>query len=333
MKKIVSFGLIFLSVLLLSACQGNRPLKDDEDFGLAQVKDYEELTRLINDSNKTNWLFDRLSPQMEADGVDDSSGGDESSDHSSTNVQVDGVDEGDIVKTDGNIIITIADNRLNVIRVLEDGQMEIIMQSAMDLAYAYYTDLYLTDDYIIAIGYHYEYTYFTNDGSVIEDGITTDDYYYGYGNSATFVEIYNRDDYTLKDTFEISGYLMTSRLIDNQLIFISNMSVFLHEDIDPRPYVKENEDISVVDYEDIKYIPDTSYNNFVMITSILLDSTNTIETEVFLGSGWWSNIYINTEEIYIATTYYDFSVFGESKPNGLLVSYIFNEEGLEFGGS
>jgi uncharacterized secreted protein with C-terminal beta-propeller domain len=70
-----------------------------------------------------------------------------------------------------------------------------------------------------------------------------------------------------------------------------------------------------------------------MLTSIVLGDENTIDTDVFLGSGWWSNIYINTEEIYLATTYYDFSVFGESRQYGLLVSYLFTEEGIAFGGA
>lgn len=335
MKRIMLFSLMILSIGILAACSANRPTIDDDDYGLAQIKDYEELSRLIEDSQQTYWLFDRLTPSMEADGaLDDSANeGSTNTDHSETNVQVEGVDEGDIVKTDGNIIITIADNRLNVIRVLTDGQMEIVMQSTVDLTYAYYTDLYLTEDYIIAIGYHYEYTYFDQDGSEMNDTMIHDDYYYGYGRSATFVEVYNREDYSLQDTFEISGYLMTSRLIDNQLIFISNMSVMLREDVDPRPYIKENGEATLVDYSDIKYIPDTSYDNFVMITSVLLGDDNTIETNVFLGSGWWSNIYINQNEIYLATTYYDWSVFGETRQYGLLISYLFDENGVTFGGA
>jgi hypothetical protein len=84
---------------------------------------------------------DRLSDESE--GVDGS--------FSTTNVQVDGVDEPDIVKTDGDRILAITGETLHYIDVAEDGvtgtkRGSIVLGSETQYAYGYGYEIFITDD-------------------------------------------------------------------------------------------------------------------------------------------------------------------------------------------
>ena len=47
-------------------------------------------------------------------------------DYSKTNIQVENVDEADIVKTDGEYIYSVADDKVIITKVLDDGSFEVI---------------------------------------------------------------------------------------------------------------------------------------------------------------------------------------------------------------
>ncbi len=79
-----------------------------------------------------------------------------SRDYIKTNVQVGGVDEADIIKTDGYQIY-YASRYQNHIRIITIGDAyEIILEDSIDLGDVYIDGIYLTEDYLVVIGYVYE---------------------------------------------------------------------------------------------------------------------------------------------------------------------------------
>ncbi len=350
MKRLLTATLFALVMMVFLSCStAPKPVMDQEDFGLARVSDQEELTRLLQ-ADKNNSIFSLFGDIMmtregamedDAVGAPDESqdagmGGDE---HSQTNVQVEGIDEGDIIKTDGNRIYSLAGNRLHVIDILGNGEMSVAMVNELDRAYgSWYSELYITDDYLIVIGAHYDYAELHPDAPQSDaedvDGIRPW-VGYGWGLMVTRIELYDIESLELSETFEISGSLMTSRLIDDHLYLISNHNVpYQNNDVDPRPFFKHGDETITPEYTDIKYLPGMPYRSFTVISHIHLDASPLLEYDIFLGNSGWGNFYVSRSGIYLATILYEQTPFGRWNHYGKLISYLIEEDGsVSYGGA
>ncbi len=327
----VAIGAIILS--------GRAPLIESGDYGLAQVRDADELRDLID----TN--YNRDTPETgDYENTASSSttamtdGESQTEDHSETNIQVEGVDEGDIIKTDGNRIYKINYNRLQVVDVLQNGAMELVLDNTMTTenesnSYTYFSDIYLSDDYLIVLGQRY--TYFTYETNFGENEIYLD-YMYWYGIPQTVVLLYDLDDLSLDHELEINGSIISSRRIDNRLYVISNhYPVMVEEDDDPRPVFKMDEEVIVPSISDIKYNQGMPTESFTIISTIFLNEEPTLEFDIFLGVSSWGIIYVSPNAIYLASYYYVYNQFTQTYGSyGLMMSYLFEADGtVTFGGS
>lgn len=338
MKKIYTFIAFFLTALFLQACTiPFNPKLDEGDFGLAVIRDYDELLLLMKENErefKYRNFTDFFAPEVASTEFDDASSN--SSSFSKTNVQVDGVDEGDVVKTDGNRIYRISYNRLIAIDV-KDNTMEVVLNEVLnstnsDTQSTYYSDIYLTNTKLIVVGQRYEHYLMTREGDRFN---STMDFWYQFGLPQVLVHIYDLQTLELEDTIEISGYYQTTRIINDTLYVISTQDVYTYDDsIDPRPLITLNESTYIPQYEDIKYIPDSVYQAFSVITTIPLSNVEDIKMDVYLGAQSWGNIYVSLKGIYFAsnTYFYDEETQTYSQ-QGHLMSYLFDEDGfISFGG-
>jgi inhibitor of cysteine peptidase len=338
MKKIFIL-LSFLTVaLFLQACTiPLDPKLDESDFGLAVIRDYDELRLLMKENDnslKYRNFTDDFAPEVAADASEDSSS--DSTSFSKTNVQVSGVDEGDVVKTDGDRIYRISYNRLVAIDI-NDGLMDIVLNEVLDSSNSdtqstYYSDLYITDTKLIVIGQRYEYYLMTRGGEKFDSLV---DFWYRYGLPQVLVQVYDLDTLVLEDTIEISGYYQTTRIINDMLYVISTQDIYTYDDsIDPRPFFTLNEQTFTPEYSDIKYIPESVYQAFSVITTIPLSSIDDIEMDVYLGSQSWGNIYVSLKGIYFASNTYFYNETTDTYiQQGHLMSYVFDADGfISFGG-
>ncbi len=164
--------MVVLSVFFTSACGtiiiGNTPSANVET-ALPAVKDYQNLVKLLKnmESQQRNSFFrggmatmDLAMPQAEmAKSVDGASsapafagaGGD----YSTTNVQVQGVDEADIVKTDGRYIYQVHMNQVIIAEVRPANQMKIVNTITATEDTFYPSEIYLDDKYLVVIGNTY----------------------------------------------------------------------------------------------------------------------------------------------------------------------------------
>lgn len=337
MKKILFLSITLLVSIFLIGCEtrSTDPLLDQTDLGLAQVRDYEEFTTIVEASNYYRMYTDVATPEAVEDAMTDGSANEK--DYSETNVQVSGVDEGDIIKTDGDRIYRISYNSLIVVEV-NGAEMTIVLNDQLDTqnddsSYTYYRDLYLTDDYLVVIGQRYDYVLYTLEG---EEVIYSDAlYWYYWGIPQTVVQLYDIQTLEKADTIEISGNYLTTRLIDQTLYVISNHDIYLYEDaVDPRPTLIVNDTSTTPEYTDIKYIPDSTLQTFTVITSVQLNEDVRADMDVYLGTAYWGNIYVSHEGIYFATNTYYYDELEDMWYNqGLVMSYLFAEDGsVYFGG-
>ena len=76
-------------------------------------------------------------------------GGGGSDDFSETNVQVEGVDEADIIKTDGEYIYTVVKNDLFIIKAYPADKAEVLTKIAFK---SRPQDIYINDNYLVIYG-------------------------------------------------------------------------------------------------------------------------------------------------------------------------------------
>ena len=349
MKKwLAVMSLLFVSTL--AACASDNPPADpgvNTATGLSHVESVDALKTIVepylNEYRSTDgWFFstrvfstmatpevDMAMDAPEAEGTSTETGG-----SSETNVQIEGVDEGDIIKTDGERIYRIQGNTLTVIELLGDGAMETVLSLSMDSeneepSYTYYQELYLTDQYIVATGQR-QMMY-----SFIGDAMYRSLPVFEWGSPFSTVTIIDKTTLEVVDVFDISGSINTSRMIDDQLYVMSYHSIYsLEDDFNPLPVFKENGEEITPNVQDVSYIPGTPLESFTIITHIDLSGEPAMDHEILLGAMSWGQVYVDLDGIYFASSRYelnestnDYSVYGE------LISYTFNDDNsLSFGG-
>jgi len=159
--------------------------------------------------------------------------GDSDQYYSSTNVQVAGVDEADIVKTDGKYIYLTDDLQVDIYRAYPPTDMSLASsidvkaaaESEVDLLkYIHLTGIYYVEDDNLMV-------LCTASRGAFNWAMT---YNASYNNSWMFngqlslVMIYDISDRTkpeLKRTFGTSGYLQTSRLIGDTIYLVTSSSI------------------------------------------------------------------------------------------------------------
>ena len=344
MKKIILF-VSLVSLLFLSACMrssqtpepvsGLRSLSSQAEFQ-ALVKPYFQNESAFGGLGwfRTFSATTDLAPSVGAVMTESNE-----SAVSTTNVQIEGVDEGDIIKVDANRIFRIDGQRFYVVEIVQ-GQMSLIYQEELNTTsdsngYTFYSDLYLTEQYVVVIGQRYDF-YSALEGDAMIRILPI----FNFGTPFTLIKILDRETLDTVDQFEISGSLNTSRLINDQLYVLSSHSIYsLDDEFDPRPVIRINDEERIPGYQEIKFIEGVAPEAFTMITHIDLSGSPQLSTDILLGSMGWAQIYVNLEGIYLAESRYveiqpsTFNRRGEWVQQGQLISYSFNPDGsVGFGG-
>ena len=201
-------------------------------------------------------------------------------DYSKTNVQVAGIDEGDILKTDGEYIYTITDNTLFIIEAGEDAS--VVSQVEFDNRPS---GLFVDGDRLAIFGNAYKGLEFS---IVPRYGMTT---YMIY-------DISNREEPELVKEYAFEGQYFESRMKDGTVYFLVRSG--LESRPVPMPLVMEDGVERSVPVSDIYYYP-YPYNNpeFVTVHTITFDGDLDTTTVAVEGG---QTVYMSHENLYIAST-------------------------------
>lgn len=141
--------------------------------------------------------------------------------------------------------------------------------------------------------------------------ITCDCYYGSSGKNITMAVSYDISDRkNVKEEWRIfqDGGYISSRLIGDELVLLSNYYVDISQDVDvvKETCVPENscdgKEFSRVAVNDICIMEDV-YDTSYLVASVLdIDDKNTLKTEAVLGAG--QNVYCTTETLYATSTDY-----------------------------
>lgn len=320
MKKIVLLTILFLGAFLMIGCQSQT-----EAMGLNAVGSLDSLKSLAKSRNDNVFY----GPVEDAVSGAPESGAQTKT--SKTNVQVEGVDEGDRVKVDENRIYQIFGNRLVVTSI--SGEMTTLLDETLvdeKGRYTYYNELYITEDYLVVIGFTYQYYTFDVEGREIAYDMG---FYPWYYNGATSIWVYELETLTEQNYFIVPGYQLATRLIEDKLYVITYSYINMNnEDIDPRPVYEIDGEKVIPSYDEIYYHSDLSVQVFNNITTINLGETVDLNYDIFLGSYAWGTIYVSKESIYFSNVEYSYDETTGYQETGKLIAFNFSTEGVVFGG-
>lgn len=254
-----------------------------------------------------------------------------STDYSTTNVQVEGVDEADIVKTDGKYIYQVNRDKIVVAEVYPAEEMRIV--KIIDFSDKRFTpnELYVDTKHLIVIGSTYMEMPFRayNDKkeSSEKNILPPDDYsYYRDTVKAIIYDITDKSNIKELRQVEIEGSYVSSRKIGNSLYLIANKNIYYHilKEKNKEPLMPCYRDTAIKnDFINIKcdkiyYFPGFEKPNYMIIAGINLDRINEeAKISTYLGSG--EKIYASLNNLYVAVTNYDAGTLYWGKTENTLV--------------
>ena len=228
--------------------------------------------------------------------------------YSTTNIQVENVDEADITKTDGDYIYSISNN--NVIITNVQNPKEIKIEATINGGDNLPVDLLLYNNKLVVISSKIDYN--------------SSYYYYGYTNNGkTFVEIYDISDKSepnLLKNYELDEQYYTSRCINSELYIISSGNLKKDGDIIKRTYTEDRKE-KEIELNNIKYLKDVKTNTQTLIATTNLDNVQSdIKVSSYLIDV--SNAYVSENAIYLLDQKYEYN------DNELSIKKLFGIKGV-----
>lgn len=252
--------------------------------------------------------FDAAMPAAGKAKAEIKAGAAQASDYSTTNVQVEGVDEADIVKTDGRYIYQVNGSRIVIAEVIPADKMKISKIITLEDEEMQPIELYLDDKYLVVIG--------ASGGSIpvyrpYNKALASkyDPYYRGGTVKLLIYGIENKDKIEKLREIELEGSYLSSRKIDSKLYLVANKPIYYRHmsgesGVNYTPSFRDTaikEDFINIDYGKIAYFPDCIEPNYIIAAGVNLDAPKEgVNVSTYLGSG--ENIYASEQNLYAAVT-------------------------------
>lgn len=257
---------------------------------------------------------------------------------SSTNVQVQGIDEADIVKTDGKYIYQVVDGRVNIISAKSAEKMEHVASIQFQQTFSP-SQLFLDKGQLLIIGYSYSYETDSTGKKIASDSL------YAPMNEMTRALVYDVKDPTkptLEREISLEGFLSSARKIGSKVYLIANHfpQYWLLEDnekVDLRPRYSDSvniEEVTSVTYDEIQYIPGSKEANYTTIAAFdLAEPTQEAKISTYLGSG--GQLYMSKENLYLALTNWRSADLREEAftPSTVIYKFGINQLDITFQGN
>ncbi len=226
-------------------------------------------------------------------------------DYSTTNIQVAGVDEGDIVKTDGKYIYAVSGNEVIIVDAYLASDAKEISRIKLDSSP---TGIYINGDKLAVYGQNYN----------IYNAKEYENILPRRNNNYSFLKIFDisdRSDPKQTRSFDFEGQLVNSRMIGDYVYSVtSSYNYYIYDDKFPVPMMLENGEVITINPSspadkacgrcvspDVYYfdIPYYSYN-FTTVSSLnIKNGAEKINSEVYLLDGQQNSMFVSEGNIYI----------------------------------
>jgi len=264
---------------------------------ISRFSSYEELKEFVNTNTQDKGMLnmpDRFwSGSAEEDALAPAPAP-AASDYSTTNIQVAGVDEADIIKTDGDYIYLVSENRTIIVKADPPEQAQILSEIELE---GTVIGIFINGDRLVVFEQETPYYLYYDDMPVVKES------YVPYISPTIAIKIYDvsdRENPRLQRELSADGQYVSSRMIGDYAYVVVNEPVYEEEgELSlPEIYVGGNE--TEIPATDIYYC--NVYDYYYMYTTIMAINTQndgqepTYET-ILLGAS--SNLYVSLNNIYL----------------------------------
>jgi inhibitor of cysteine peptidase len=247
--------------------------------------------------------------------------------YSTTNIQVAGVDEADIVKTEAGYIYLVSDNEVFIVKAYQPDEAKVLSRITFNDTYP--LGIFVDGDRLAVLGSQYISSYWGYYRSLCE-------------NTETFVNVYdisNKTNPALLKDFTMSGSYVNSRMIDEYVYFVVSQQAYIENDTVILPKVHSNEGIKQVSASGIQYF-NTSDSYYMFTTIVAMNVQNVAEqtTNKTILLGGTSCMYVSLNNIYItfpnseSTLIYRIHIENdkiEPMANGQVPGYVLNQFSMD----
>jgi len=317
------------------------------DIALNKFSSYEELKTFLETTSQGSYYpFDSRGgqlksndalaiPESQAAAPEPSETG--STDYSKTNIQVEGVDEADIVKTDGEYIYIVSGGNVTIVKAYPPEEAKVVSKITLDGGI---TGIFINGDKLAIFETDYG-VYPLYEGEVVSDSSSSSEEVYEtvtddepssvpepkngstsndeprvpeptepvvepkiiWEPPTTSIKVYdisNKENPVLTREFSIDGNYFSSRMIGDYVYVVATQyTTFIETDVF-LPRVHSDNETEVIPADDIYYynFSDTSYS-FTTIVALNIQNDAQEPTHETIVIGGTSAIYVSQNNIYL----------------------------------
>ena len=225
-------------------------------------------------------------PGIPAGAIEKSESG--GSDYSTTNVQVENVDEPDYLKNDSKYVYIVSQNTLTIIDAYPAESAKIILKIALDIESQYIQNMFLNEDRLVIF-----YNGQSNDEIIpLYDFVPTRSY--SPVTHALIVDVSDKEKPTILKDYSIDGYFTDARMIGNYAYFVTNSNIDYQY---PRLPIILERSIPILTPDAYYFDNVEQFSNFNTLTAIDIFG-DSINSETFL-MGYSGSIYVSENNFYL----------------------------------
>ncbi|MEM0465506.1 MAG: beta-propeller domain-containing protein [Candidatus Pacearchaeota archaeon] len=295
---IMIIGVIYLIPNLYNISKVNSIYRINDTDNLKKFSSIEELKDFLNSRiSDSNNYYSRYgggvnSPESSIFGAVQKSSRDSSSSYSHTNIQVEGVDEPDIVKTDGKYIYTLSDDKVIIVDSYPPDNMKKVSEINIKGVF----NIFVNDNKLIIFSQSYStevIPYFKYD-TIRCFGRCSWEYARLFNNVLVY-DIKDKSNPVLERNISIEGSYVDARMIGDYVYLVSQKNII---DEPFLPKFSVNGLIKEIPLSKLYY--SDYYDNDYVFTSIFSININNdeIDSKTYL-TGSTNEIFVSNDNIYL----------------------------------
>jgi len=219
------------------------------------------------------------------------------SDYSTTNVQVENVDEPDYLKNDSKYVYIVSQNTLSIIDAYPAESAKLILKIALDIESQYIQNMFLNDDRLV-IFYNGQ-----SDDEVIPQYDFVPRRSYSPVTHALIIDVADKENPIILKDYSIDGHFRDARMIGNFAYFVTNTNI--NHQYPKLPIITEDS-IKIMTPAAFYFDNVEQFSNFNTLTAIDIFGDK-INSETFL-MGYSGTFYVSKNNFYL--TYQQNTPFG-----------------------
>lgn len=243
---------------------------------------------------------------------------------SRTNVQVEGVDEADVVKTDGHYLYQVNDRRVIIVQAYPPQEMKLVSLLEFGGEAWQPRELYVDDRYLVVIGSGFGPVAVNSPATAVggaegkKVAPAKPDLFppvpvQRTTTKAVIFDITNKAKPQLVRQVELEGQYVSSRKIGASVYLVANKylnyyRIMKGDASDAIPVYRDSAlasgDFIAIPFGEIRYFPGPLDPNYLLLAGFNLDRPQEpVEVSTYLGVG--QNVYASLQNLYVAAPYFD----------------------------